>query len=259
MTQNSRNEPHRKLQAPGCGCHRYQPGVIDGLKRLVFIHVPKTAGEQLKKLFDRDSYRKIVITSEAVGGQKHATLSQIRHRLPPDCLPMCVIRNPFDRLYSFWKHLQRYKFDPRYNEKIPRPVLAAVLAAYCDPDEWVQRVLTRPVMQVEHGGVPGSYFWGDLFEWVPESFFQESRCFAICFNCMNSSLDSLSQFVGERANVMRQKSNSTSAFRFETWQSSHLEGSLSDFCWAQESRELIEEKYARELGFFEFREILTVR
>lgn len=66
-------------------------------KRFFFIHVPKTAGKSLR-----------VALYGAADGARHCTAIDIKRRYPRewyDFFTFCVVRNPYDRLYSAYRYL----------------------------------------------------------------------------------------------------------------------------------------------------------
>jgi chondroitin 4-sulfotransferase 11 len=79
-----------------------------GHKKLLFIHIPKTAGTSI--VFSLFKKSKV----------EHNLLSKYSEDFLRDVFVFCVIRNPFDRFISQWLYHTNYKdnfFYKKYNKK----------------------------------------------------------------------------------------------------------------------------------------------
>lgn len=73
--------------------------VINGKYKLGFVHIPKTSGTSLKNWFKRILAERNDATCTQVG--YHSTLPEMQ--LPQDYRSVAVIRNPWDRMVSFYE------------------------------------------------------------------------------------------------------------------------------------------------------------
>lgn len=69
-------------------------GDLSHINRTLLIHIPKTGGETAEKIFDIEK------THELGRNQKEI-------RPDPNEMTITIIRNPFDRLFSFFRFCQR--------------------------------------------------------------------------------------------------------------------------------------------------------
>jgi hypothetical protein len=81
--------------------------------RVIFVHIQKNAGNSIHKVFRRNGGH--LVTEITVGAaakhKKHRFATDIRDSIEQDVfdeyLKFCVVRNPFDRMVSWWSTLSR--------------------------------------------------------------------------------------------------------------------------------------------------------
>lgn len=73
--------------------------IITGNYKLGFVHIPKTSGTSLRNWFKRITEERKDATCVEVG--YHSTLPEMQ--LPSDYQSVAVIRNPWDRMVSFYE------------------------------------------------------------------------------------------------------------------------------------------------------------
>ena len=66
--------------------------------KTLFVHIPKTAGQSIFSIID-DNWRRTFPF-------KHDPLFnlQLVNEIPEDVFKFCVVRNPFTRIYSYYRH-----------------------------------------------------------------------------------------------------------------------------------------------------------
>lgn len=132
-------------------------------KNLIFIHIPRTAGESIEFFFSQKQNslikkinyffkkKKIIIPSFYHGLGKHDSLQKITEVISPssDDEFFTIVRNPYDRIKSFYNHLKRWEWDPRYDGILPKPQIPAALAQIYDFNEWLNIVLDEKLPMPE--------------------------------------------------------------------------------------------------------------
>lgn len=101
--------------------------------RLVYVHVPKTAGTSVKAaLAAVDSTGRWLPTDPA---NKHLSARQVRERcrLPQSYVWCATVRSPFEQLVSFWTYKMENPFHPDY----------AHVAGFGTFDRWVRWLAGR--------------------------------------------------------------------------------------------------------------------
>lgn len=88
---------------------------------VIFVHIQRTGGNSIRKLLnqeDPDLINKIALDSTQLR-IKHCFASDIRQAIDPDCFnrytKFCVVRNPFDRMISWYA-----MFKHQTTEKVPQ-------------------------------------------------------------------------------------------------------------------------------------------
>jgi hypothetical protein len=103
-------------------------------KKFLFIHIPKTAGTSLREVFGvygsrpgpanflaRRVHRVLPSLTKNLSYRwmtfdPHLKFSEAQSLLPAEeisgCLKFCFVRNPFDRMVSFYRHIQRHPEHP---------------------------------------------------------------------------------------------------------------------------------------------------
>ena len=137
--------------------------IISFKKKILFIHIPKCAGESITEL---------LLEENNCGGQflqKHSIYSQAERILGEEITrftSFAVIRNPYEQVFSFYEHLRKPKFMdlsllerqyPGSGGKL-QPRLASDLAVKCDFPDYVRQLYTD---------TPQLHVWmRDLCEWL---------------------------------------------------------------------------------------------
>lgn len=81
--------------------------------RVIFVHVQKTAGNSVYEVFRRNDRHLVTRLTARVGAQrsKHCFATDIRDSIDRDTfdeyLKFSFVRNPFDRMVSWWSTLSR--------------------------------------------------------------------------------------------------------------------------------------------------------
>jgi hypothetical protein len=155
-------------------------------KKFVFIHIPKTAGTSLREVLNRHAAgpglanflsRRITRMSPALGRrmfyrwrtfEPHLRYSEVQDLLPAAelaaCFKFCFVRNPYERLVSFFRHIETHSNHP-YHRRIACwggfPDLVDHLAEVAEPS---QRAFV-----LDRDGRPAMDFVG-RFERIGEDF-----------------------------------------------------------------------------------------
>lgn len=88
--------------------------LISDSHRFAFIHVPKTGGTSVKQAFAAFRCRAHL---EATVATKHLPARELKTVAPSvyrDYFTFAFVRNPFDRLVSFWTYKMENPFHPDY-------------------------------------------------------------------------------------------------------------------------------------------------
>lgn len=80
-------------------------------KPIYFVHIPKTAGISIQRWF-KQRYGKFEKSMHA--DVRHDHLSQIARTMPG----FCVVRNPFDLVYSWYRYKRQMLDEPRHYDKL---------------------------------------------------------------------------------------------------------------------------------------------
>ena len=100
-------------------------------KTIIFIHIPKTAGTSIARALGMPPPN----PKEYFGINKHeaadVVLLKVGQKIWKDSIKLACVRNPWQRLYSFWVY--RRKTNQMSRKKLE-----------LDFDAWARRVLTRP-------------------------------------------------------------------------------------------------------------------
>ncbi|MBU2999466.1 sulfotransferase family 2 domain-containing protein [Roseovarius nubinhibens] len=105
--------------------------IISTRRRYIFVHIPKTGGTSLALALEARAAADDILIGDTPKAQrrrgrlkglqaagrlwKHSTLADIDGILPPDQMAqmkvICMVRNPWDRLVSYYHWLQEQTFD----------------------------------------------------------------------------------------------------------------------------------------------------
>lgn len=116
---------------------------ISDSRRVLFVHVQKTAGSTVRNVLDEQ-----LPDTRRVRGQlsgKHLTLSQILHREPElvDYWTFGFVRNPWDRMVSWWSMICDRRDAVGENERVARKMAQNPLwkgtSSYPDFETFVTR------------------------------------------------------------------------------------------------------------------------
>lgn len=105
-------------------------------KKFLFIHIPKTAGTSLREVLNRHAARpgflnflarRITRGSPGLGQrffyrwrtfEPHVPFSGAQGLLPSreleSCFKFCFVRNPYERLVSFFRHIEKHRGHPHH-------------------------------------------------------------------------------------------------------------------------------------------------
>lgn len=108
-------------------------------KKFLFIHIPKTAGTSLREVLNSHAAgsgflnflsRRITRLSPVLGQrlfyrwrtfEPHLQFSEVQRLLPSreleTCFKFCFVRNPYERLVSFFRHIETHKEHP-YHRRV---------------------------------------------------------------------------------------------------------------------------------------------
>lgn len=108
-------------------------------KKFLFIHIPKTAGTSLREVLNRHAAspgllnflsRRITRLSPGLGQrffyrwrtfEPHIHFSEVQGLLPSreleSCFKFCFVRNPYERLVSFFRHIEKLQTHP-YHQRV---------------------------------------------------------------------------------------------------------------------------------------------
>jgi hypothetical protein len=155
-------------------------------KKFLFIHIPKTAGTSLRKVLNRHAAgpgllnflsRRITRLSPGLGQrffyrwrtfEPHIRFSEAQGLLPSQeldgCFKFCFVRNPYERLVSFFCHIETH-FEHPYHERFKKLGGFAGLVAHLEE-------LAEPSQlfyTLNHKGQPAMDFVG-RFENINEDY-----------------------------------------------------------------------------------------
>ena len=125
--------------------------VINDLRRFIFIHIPKNAGNSITRLllkhFDTNAYDDI---------PQHAALKWVGINFPEKLLykKICFSRNPFSRMVSWWTYY-------RSNEKFWKDYDLARHARDMEFNQWLLKCIQRGRQEL----VPQVYFISPNFKY----------------------------------------------------------------------------------------------
>ncbi len=128
--------------------------------KIIFVHIPKTAGESVSEqlaLSDRELSNWLSIPmcflSRRIDIGKHSTMTEIvaaagtlRFSMFTTCT---VVRNPWDQVVSFYEHLRKPLYDKQYQNKLLHPYNACRSAMKLPFSDWVKLVYEDRQHQVE--------------------------------------------------------------------------------------------------------------
>jgi hypothetical protein len=69
----------------------------------LFVHIPKTAGIAFREYMGKDNW----VRTWHIGHDPYHVLTQ-NNVIPPDTFKFSIVRNPFTRAYSYYRHFLRY-------------------------------------------------------------------------------------------------------------------------------------------------------
>ena len=142
--------------------------MIDHANRVIFIHIPRCAGTTIERMFLGMDFWDVNPV------MKHATSSVYRKfyaRYWKDYYKFSIVRNPYDRFRSMWKHGSEYKLKLNNSGEI-------ILSDYIEYFE--QRVVLEHQSNLEQNGLRVEYIDG-----------QEYRKHCIYGNYLNEQLDDI--------------------------------------------------------------------
>jgi hypothetical protein len=129
-------------------------------KKFLFIHIPKTAGTSLREVLNRNAAgsgllnfisRRITRWNPGLGQrffyrwrtfEPHLHFSEAQDLLPSreleSCFKFCFVRNPYERLVSFFRHIEKHQTHP-YHERVKNwggfPGLVENLGELAEPSQ----------------------------------------------------------------------------------------------------------------------------
>jgi hypothetical protein len=130
-------------------------------KKFLFIHIPKTAGTSLREVLSCHAAgpgflnflsRRITRLSPGLGQrffyrwrtfEPHLHFSEAQDLLPSreleSCFKFCFVRNPYERLVSFFRHIEKHQTHP-YHQRIKNwggfPGLVEHLGELAEPSQF---------------------------------------------------------------------------------------------------------------------------
>ena len=130
--------------------------MINHQRRCIFVHIPKTAGKSINRLFGME-------------WQKHKDLSCYAKELSPQVFTnyfkFAIVRNPWDRMLSDY-NFQKRKNSP-HNEKLFALDECGQTRRF---REWVEAVFSDPFhYEPRHWGgevSPGMHRWSPQVDWI---------------------------------------------------------------------------------------------
>ena len=125
--------------------------MIDHVNRVIFIHIPRCAGTTIERMFLGVDFWDINPV------MKHATSSIYRKfysRYWKDYYKFSIVRNPYDRFRSMWKHSGEYKLKLNKHGEI-------TLSDYLEHFE--QRVVLEHQSNLEQNGLRVEYIDGQEY------------------------------------------------------------------------------------------------
>lgn len=199
---------------------------------LAFVHVPKTGGETFEQAFG--------LVKSHDRAYKRTDLDG------PDVLSFAVVRNPFDRAFSWFKFClagwHSYEIVPN-----PRPqcLLARELAALQDTyaafNSWVQVVFGTKGTQGQHMWITNTF--SDYIMDIPKD--KMLVDVVLPFECFAESVQFLAQLTGRVGNVTVHHENSST-----TNTTDHIKNYVEYYDHA--SRAIIEDHYKQDLILFQY-------
>lgn len=145
--------------------------MIDHTNKVIFIHIPRCAGTTIERMFLGSDFWDINPV------MKHATASVYRKfyaRYWDDYYKFAIVRNPYDRYRSMWKHSAEYKLKLNNSGEI-------ILSDYIEYFE--RRVVLEHQSNLEQNGLRVEYIDG-----------QEYRINCVYGNYLNEHLDDIFYF-----------------------------------------------------------------
>jgi len=149
-----RRQPRQPLQV-------FQPPAVDlnmihPTSRCIFIHIPRTAGNSVNRLFGID-------------WQNHQDLAAYARELPPDVfaryVKFAIVRNPWERLLSDYNY-QRRKSRPKSSKLF----LFDETGRRRSFRQWIEAALADPFRHAPEtwGGrvSPGMHRWSPQVDWI---------------------------------------------------------------------------------------------
>ena len=145
--------------------------MIDHANKVIFIHIPRCAGTTIEQMFLGVDFWDVNPV------MKHATSSIYRKfyaKYWKDYYKFSIVRNPYDRFRSMWKHGSEYKLKLNKSGEI-------ILSDYIEHFE--QRVVLEHQSNLEQNGFRVEYVDG-----------QEYRKHCVYGNYLNEHLDDIFYF-----------------------------------------------------------------
>ena len=139
--------------------------VINQKRQTIFIHIPKTAGESISEVLNRDEsgiskptpqeIKRILLPQNTINDLlgKHATAMEIKdvvgQKIFNAYFKFVIIRNPWDQVASFYNHLRKPLYLPAYKGKLLHPYNACKTALTHNFKDWVIEVYEKHQFQDE--------------------------------------------------------------------------------------------------------------
>lgn len=145
--------------------------MIDHVNKVIFIHIPRCAGTSIERMFLGADFW------DVNPFMKHATASVCRKcyaRYWDDYYKFSIVRDPYDRFRSMWKHRGEYKLKLNKSGEI-------ILSDYIEHFE--RRVVLEHQSNLEKNGLRVEYIDG-----------QEYRKHCVYGNYLNERLDDIFYF-----------------------------------------------------------------
>lgn len=213
--------------------------IIGFKKKFLFLHIPKCAGDSIREL----------LLAPANGGaqflRKHSLYSEAERVMGSEIkrfTVFAVVRNPFDQVLSFYKHLRKplciapEEVERQYPGTGGRllPVWASELAMRLDFADYVREVYSEA-----QGVKPQSAWFGDLLSWLKSSDGNLAPTHILRFETLQKDFLNLAGELGlEGALPWRNASRS------------HVASADYRECYDSASRRVIETRFAPTLEHF---------